>query len=76
MEHIIPDEEWDDHDAVEPCACNPRVIYDKISGDLVSVHNPFDKSLDMLTDEEALEVLHLDEDEDDGMYLDENPPKT
>lgn len=71
MEHIIPDEEWEEHDPVNPCKCDPRVIYDKISGDLVTIHQPFDKNLSVITDEEALEILHLDEDEEDDMYLDE-----
>lgn len=62
MEHFIPDHELDKHEEESTCACQPRIIYDKVSGELVALH--YDKDGDCIDDEVALEILH-DDDEDD-----------
>lgn len=59
MIHLMDIDELDRHINDESCSCNPRIIFDKVTNELVALHPRIDKSL--LTDEEAIELLREDE---------------
>lgn len=65
MEHFIPDHEVNEHTEEDTCACKPRIIYDKVSGELVALH--YNKDGECIDDGAALEILREDDEDDEIM---------